>query len=248
MLIIPAIDLKDGKCVRLRQGRFDETTVFSEDPVEMAGEWRKCGARRLHMVDLDGAVAGSPRNAGIVEAIVRNYPDLPVQIGGGIRNLDTAESYIEAGVRYVIIGTQAVREPEFVPAACERFPGQVIVGIDAKDGMVATQGWLEVSEISAVSLTGRFADCGASAIVYTDISRDGMMQGVNVEATADVAAQSAIPLIASGGVTDLDDIVRLKQAAADCGGAGIIGVIAGRALYEGTLDLGQAQAAAEAQT
>lgn len=248
MLIIPAIDLKDGKCVRLRQGRFDETTVFSEDPVEMAGQWRERGAKRLHMVDLDGAVAGSPRNAGIVEAIVRNYPDLPVQIGGGIRNLDTAESYIEAGVRYVIIGTQAVREPEFVPAACERFPGQVIVGIDAKDGMVATQGWLEVSEISAVSLTGRFADCGASAIVYTDISRDGMMQGVNVEATADLAAQSAIPVIASGGVTDLDDIVRLKQAAADCGGAGIIGVIAGRALYEGTLDLGQAQAAAEAQT
>lgn len=248
MLIIPAIDIKDGKCVRLRQGRFDETTVFSEDPVEMAGKWRERGAKRLHMVDLDGAVAGSPRNAEIVEAIVRNYPDLPVQIGGGIRNLDTAESYIEAGVRYVIIGTQAVREPEFVPAACERFPGQVIVGIDAKDGMVATQGWLEVSEISAVSLTERFADCGASAIVYTDISRDGMMQGVNVEATAELAAQSAIPVIASGGVTDLDDIVRLKRAAADCGGAGIIGVIAGRALYEGTLDLGQAQAAAEAQT
>ena len=248
MLIIPAIDLKDGKCVRLRQGRFDETTVFSEDPVEMAGQWRERGAKRLHMVDLDGAVAGSPRNAEIVEAIVRNYPDLRVQIGGGIRNLEIAESYVEAGVRYVIIGTQAVREPEFVPAACERFPDRVIVGIDAKDGMVATQGWLEVSEISAVSLTGRFADCGASAIVYTDISRDGMMQGVNVEATADLAAQSAIPLIASGGVTDLDDIVRLKQAAADCGGAGIIGVIAGRALYEGTLDLGQAQAAAEAQT
>ncbi len=244
MLVIPAIDLKDGKCVRLRQGRFDETTVFSEDPVEMAGQWRECGARRLHMVDLDGAVAGSPRNAKIVNAIVRSYPDLPVQIGGGIRDLEIAESYIEAGVRYVIIGTQAVREPEFVAAACERFPDQVIVGIDAKDGMVATQGWLEVSEISAVSLTERFADCGASAIVYTDISRDGMMKGVNVEATANLAAQSAVPLIASGGVTDLDDIVRLKQAAA--GGAGIIGVIAGRALYEGTLDLGQAQAEADA--
>ena len=244
MLVIPAIDLKDGKCVRLRQGRFDETTVFSEDPVEMAGQWRECGARRLHIVDLDGAVAGAPRNAKIVNAIVRSYPDLPVQIGGGIRDLEIAESYIEAGVRYVIIGTQAVREPEFVAAACERFPDQVIVGIDAKDGMVATQGWLEVSEISAVSLTERFADCGASAIVYTDISRDGMMKGVNVEATANLAAQSAVPLIASGGVTDLDDIVRLKQAAA--GGAGIIGVIAGRALYEGTLDLGQAQAEADA--
>ena len=244
MLVIPAIDLKDGKCVRLRQGRFDETTVFSKDPVEMAGQWRECGARRLHIVDLDGAVAGAPRNAKIVNAIVRSYPDLPVQIGGGIRDLEIAESYIEAGVRYVIIGTQAVREPEFVAAACERFPDQVIVGIDAKDGMVATQGWLEVSKISAVSLTERFADCGASAIVYTDISRDGMMKGVNVEATANLAAQSAVPLIASGGVTDLDDIVRLKQAAA--GGAGIIGVIAGRALYEGTLDLGQAQAEADA--
>ncbi len=244
MLVIPAIDLKDGKCVRLRQGRFDETTVFSEDPVEMAGQWRECGARRLHMVDLDGAVAGAPRNAKIVKAIVRNYPDLPVQIGGGIRDLEIAESYIEAGVRYVIIGTQAVREPEFVASACERFPDQVIVGIDAKGGMVATQGWLEVSEISAVSLTERFADCGVAAIVYTDISRDGMMQGVNVEATANLAAQSAVPLIASGGVTDLEDIVRLKQAAA--GGAGIIGVIAGRALYEGALDLGQAQTEADA--
>lgn len=244
MLVIPAIDLKDGKCVRLRQGRFDETTVFSEDPVEMAGQWRECGARRLHMVDLDGAVAGAPRNAKIVKAIVRSYPDLPVQIGGGIRDLEIAESYIEAGVRYVIIGTQAVREPEFVACACRRFPDQVIVGIDAKGGMVATQGWLEVSEISAVSLTERFADCGVGAIVYTDISRDGMMQGVNVEATANLAAQSAVPLIASGGVTDLEDIVRLKRAAA--GGAGIIGVIAGRALYEGTLDLGQAQAEADA--
>ena len=245
MLVIPAIDLKDGKCVRLRQGRFDETTVFSENPVEMAGQWRERGAKRLHMVDLDGAVAGSPRNAGIVEAIVKDNPDLPVQIGGGIRDLETAASYIETGARYVIIGTQAVREPEFVPAACGRFPGQVIVGIDAKNGMVATQGWLEVSEISAAALTEQFADCGASAIVYTDISRDGMLRGVNVEATADLAAQSAIPLIASGGVTDLNDIARLKQAAADCGGAGITGVIAGRALYEGALDLAAAQRLAD---
>lgn len=247
MLVIPAIDLKDGKCVRLRQGRFDETTVFSEDPIAMAGRWRDQGARRLHMVDLDGAVAGAPVNAGIVEAIVKKYPGLPLQIGGGIRNMQTAESYIAAGVRFIIIGTAAVREPEFAVEACRRFPGQVIIGIDAKDGMVATGGWLEVSEISAVSLSGRFADCGASAIVYTDISRDGMMRGVNVQATADLAAQSVIPLIASGGVTDLDDIVRLKQAAAGCGGAGIIGVIAGRALYEGALDLGRAQAEADAE-
>lgn len=246
MMVIPAIDLKDGKCVRLRQGSFDETTIFSEDPVEMAAQWREQGARRLHMVDLDGAVAGAPKNAGIVKAIVKRYPDLPVQIGGGIRNFETAESYIEAGVRYIIIGTQAVREPEFVAAACERFPGRIIVGIDASKDMVATEGWLEMSTISAVSLTARFANSGASAIVYTDISRDGMMQGVNVEATAGLAAQSAIPVIASGGVTNLDDIIRLKQAAATCGGAGIMGVIAGRALYEGTLDLGQAQAEADA--
>lgn len=245
MLVIPAIDLKDGKCVRLRQGRFDETTVFSEDPVEMAGQWREQGARRLHIVDLDGAVAGAPVNARIVKAIVGDYPDLPVQIGGGIRDIETAESYITAGVHFVIIGTQAVREPEFVAETCDRFPGQVIVGIDAVNGMVATEGWLEMSEISAMALTARFSDCGASAIVYTDISRDGMMQGLNVETTAALAEQSAIPVIASGGVSNLDDIIQLKRAAAACGGAGIIGVIAGRALYEGTLDLAIAQAEAD---
>jgi len=244
MLIIPAIDLKDGKCVRLRQGRFDAATVFSDDPVAMARRWRGQGARRLHLVDLDGAVAGAPVNAGIVESIVRECADLPVQIGGGIRNLETAESYIKAGAAFVIIGTAAVRDPGFAVAACERFPGQIIIGIDAKNGMVATEGWLEVSEVSAASLVARFAGRGASAIVYTDISRDGMMRGVNVEATAALAAQSAIPLIASGGVTDSADIVRLRQAAETCGGAGIIGVIAGRALYEGTLDLARAQAQA----
>ena len=245
MLVIPAIDLKDGKCVRLRQGRLDEATVFSEDPVEMAGQWREQGARRLHIVDLDGAVAGAPVNARIVKAIVGKYPDLPVQIGGGIRDIETAESYIKAGVRFVIIGTKAAREPEFAAKVCERFPDQVIVGIDAKNGMVATEGWLEISEISAMALTARFSDCGASAIVYTDISRDGMMQGLNVETTAALAEQSAIPVIASGGVSNLDDIIQLKRAAAACGGAGIIGVIAGRALYEGTLDLAIAQAEAD---
>ncbi len=246
MLVIPAIDLKDGQCVRLRQGRFDESTVFSKDPVAMAGQWRERGARRLHVVDLDGALGGAPANARIVEAIAAAHPDLPVQIGGGIRNLESARSYIEAGVRYVIIGTQAVREPEVVAAACERFPGRIIVGIDAKDGMVATEGWLEVSGIGAVDLSRQFAQVGVSAIVYTDISRDGMMRGLNVEATAALAAQSAIPVIASGGVTNIDDISKLKRAAADCGGAGIIGVIAGRALYEGTLDLAQAQELADA--
>ncbi len=245
MLVIPAIDLKDGKCVRLRQGRFDKTTVFSQDPVAMAGRWRDQGARRLHVVDLDGAVAGAPVNADIVEAIAEKYPDLPLQIGGGIRNMQIAESYIAAGVRFIIIGTAAVREPEFAAGACRRFPGQVIIGIDAKDGMVATGGWLEVSEISAVSLAARFAACGASAIVYTDIARDGMMRGVNVEATAALAASSQIPVVASGGVTDLGDIRRLKQAAATCGGAGIMGVIAGRALYEGAIDLAGAQREAD---
>ncbi len=246
MLVIPAIDLKDGKCVRLRQGRFDEVTVFSEDPVAAAGHWRGQGARRLHLVDLDAALDGAPRNAGIVTAIVDQYPDLTVQIGGGIRNLATAASYIEAGVGFVIIGTQAVRDPKFVAAACERFPGRVIVGVDAVHGKVATEGWSEVSEIDAAVFARNLADCGVAAIVYTDISRDGMMRGVNIETTAELAGRSTAPVIASGGVARLDDIIRLKRAAAVCGGAGIAGVVAGRALYEGTLDLAAALAAAAA--
>ncbi|WLQ11898.1 1-(5-phosphoribosyl)-5-[(5-phosphoribosylamino)methylideneamino]imidazole-4-carboxamide isomerase [Hahella aquimaris] len=237
MLIIPAIDLKDGKCVRLKQGRMDDSTVFSDDPVAMAAQWVDAGARRLHLVDLNGAFAGKPVNGEIVSAIAKAYPDLPIQIGGGIRELDIIEQYLDAGVKYVIIGTKAVKEPAFVAEACRAFPGAVIVGIDAKDGMVATEGWAEVSSVSAVDLAKQFRDAGVSSIVYTDIARDGMMQGVNVEATAALARESGLPVIASGGVTNMDDIRRLATVA----DSGVIGAITGRAIYEGALDLREAQ-------
>jgi phosphoribosylformimino-5-aminoimidazole carboxamide ribotide isomerase len=237
MILIPAIDLKQGQCVRLRQGRMEDSTVFSDDPVSMAGKWVEQGARRLHIVDLDGAFEGEPVNADIIESITSAYPDLPIQIGGGIRKVETVEAYLEAGVRYVIIGTQAVRKPEFVTELCAEFPDQVIVGIDAKNGMVAVQGWAESSDQSAEHLAQRFEDQGVSAIVYTDISRDGMMQGVNVEATRQLAESVSIPVIASGGVTNLDDIKQLSSVS----DSGIDGVIIGRALYERTIDLKQAQ-------
>lgn len=241
MLIIPAIDLKDGKCVRLRQGRMDDDTVFSDDPVGMAEHWVNQGARRLHLVDLNGAFAGTPVNGDIVTAIARRFPDLPIQIGGGIRSLEIIEHYVQAGVSWVIIGTQAVKNPNFVDEACRAFPGQIIVGIDAKDGMVATDGWAEVSQVAASDLATRFKAAGISAIVYTDIARDGMMQGVNVEATALLAQQSGLPIIASGGITDIEDIRRLKAAARN----GIVGAITGRAIYEGTLNLKAAQELAD---
>ncbi|RMF13373.1 MAG: 1-(5-phosphoribosyl)-5-[(5-phosphoribosylamino)methylideneamino]imidazole-4-carboxamide isomerase [Gammaproteobacteria bacterium] len=237
MLIIPAIDLKDGACVRLKQGRMDESTVFSANPVKMAERWVQAGARRLHLVDLNGAFAGEPVNGEVVTDIARAYPDLPIQIGGGIRSLDTIEYYLKAGVEWVIIGTLAVKNPAFVEEACKAFPGHVIVGIDAKNGRVATEGWAEVSEVLATDLAREFRDAGVSAIVYTDISRDGMMQGVNVAATAELARESGMPVIASGGVTNMDDI-RALAAVAD---AGIIGAITGRAIYEGTLDVAEAQ-------
>ncbi len=243
MILIPAIDLKQGQCVRLRQGRMEDSTVFSDDPVAMAGQWVEQGAKRLHLVDLDGAFEGEPVNADVVEAVCQAYPDLPVQIGGGIRTVDTVEAYLAAGVRYVIIGTQAVRQPEFVTDLCAEFPDRVIVGIDARNGMVAVQGWAESSDTTAETLAKRFEDEGVSAIVYTDISRDGMMQGVNVEATRALAEAISIPVIASGGVTDIEDIKRL-QAVSD---SGIEGVIIGRALYEGTIDLAEAEAWVEAQ-
>ena len=237
MELIPAIDLKDGHCVRLKQGRMDDDTVFSEDPVAVADHWVKQGARRLHLVDLNGAFAGEPVNGAVVEAIAAAYPQLPVQIGGGIRDLATIEHYLKAGVSYVIIGTQAVKQPAFVAEACRAFPGRVIVGLDARDGRVATDGWAEVSDVQAAELARRFEADGVSAIVYTDIARDGMMQGVNVEATVAMARASRIPVIASGGITDLDDIRALSAVA----GEGIIGAITGRAIYEGTLDVAEAQ-------
>ena len=238
MLIIPAIDLQDGKCVRLRQGRMDDTTVFGDDPVAMAARWVEAGARRLHLVDLNGAFAGEPVNGAPVRAITRAFPDLPVQIGGGIRSRETVQSYLDAGVQWVIIGTLAVKQPELVRSLCEEFPGQVIVGIDARNGMVATDGWAEVSRVEAVGLAQQFAAAGVAAIVYTDIDRDGMMQGVNVPATRNLAERGGIPVIASGGVTTIEDIKALSREAS----SGIMGAISGRALYEGTLDLAQAQA------
>ncbi|MEH6638656.1 MAG: 1-(5-phosphoribosyl)-5-[(5-phosphoribosylamino)methylideneamino]imidazole-4-carboxamide isomerase [Porticoccaceae bacterium] len=238
MLIIPAIDLKDGQCVRLRQGRMDDSTVFSGDPVDIAGRWVDAGARRLHLVDLNGAFAGEPVNGEVVRAIARAYPNLPIQIGGGIRSAATIRAYLDAGVSYVIIGTKAVKEPEFVSEVCQEFPGHIIVGIDAKAGLVATDGWAEITEVKAADLAKRFEADGVSAIVYTDIDRDGMMQGVNVEATVAMANASSIPVIASGGITNMDDIHALK-AAAD---VGILGAITGRAIYEGTLDVAKAQA------
>ena len=237
MLIIPAIDLKDGQCVRLRQGRMEDSTVFSGDPVDMASRWVDAGARRLHLVDLNGAFAGEPVNGDVVTAIARTYPDLPIQIGGGIRNAETIEAYLKAGVNYVIIGTKAVKEPEFVTEMCKQFPGHIIVGIDAKQGLVATDGWAEVTEVKATDLAKRFEADGVSAIVYTDIDRDGMMQGVNVEATVNMARASSIPVIASGGITNMDDIVALNAVADQ----GILGAITGRAIYEGTLDVAEAQ-------
>ena len=237
MLIIPAIDLKDGACVRLKQGVMDDSTVYGDDPVEMAARWVEAGTRRLHLVDLNGAFDGKPVNGEAVTAIAKAYPDLPIQIGGGIRNLTTIEHYLDAGVEFLIIGTKAVKEPTFVTEACRAFPGHIIVGLDAKDGLVATDGWAEVSDIKATELAKRFEQDGVSSIVYTDIARDGMMQGVNVEQTVTMAQASSIPVIASGGITNMDDIKNLKAVAEE----GILGAITGRAIYEGTLDVTQAQ-------
>ena len=238
MIIIPAIDLKDGACVRLRQGEMDDATVFSEDPVATAGQWVHSGCRRLHLVDLNGAFAGKPVNAQAVKGIAAEYPKIPIQIGGGIRDLQTIEAYLEAGVSWVIIGTKAVSDPGFVKAACKAFSGHIIVGIDARNGRVATDGWAKVTDVKAHELARRFEQDGVSSIVYTDIVRDGMMQGVNVEATRQLAHDISIPVIASGGITNMDDIRALKALAQD----GIEGAITGRAIYEGTLNLAEAQA------
>ncbi len=236
MLIIPAIDLKDGACVRLRQGRMEDSTVFSDDPVSMAAKWVEGGCRRLHLVDLNGAFEGQPVNGEVVTAIARRYPNLPIQIGGGIRSLETIEHYVKAGV--------AVKQPEFVAEACRAFPGKVIVGLDAKDGFVATDGWAEVSSVQVIDLAKRFEADGVSAIVYTDIAKDGMMQGCNVPFTAALAAATKIPVIASGGIHNLGDIKTLLDAKAP----GIIGAITGRAIYEGTLDVAEAQAFCDSYT
>ena len=241
MLVIPAIDLKDGQCVRLRQGKMEESTVFSDDPIEMAGHWVEQGAQRLHVVDLNGAFAGTLVNSDIVASIVKNFPNLEVQVGGGIRNLESIKFYVDVGVTFVIIGTAALKNPDFVREACQAYEGKVIVGLDTIDGKVATEGWSDVSDTSAIELVGKFAGLGVKAIVYTDIARDGMMQGCNIDATVELARRSPIPIIASGGVAKLADIVDLKAAVNSEVSANIVGAITGRAIYEGKLDLRTAQ-------
>lgn len=241
MLIIPAIDIKDGKCVRLRQGDMDQETVFSDDPVAMAGRWVEAGARRLHLVDLNGAFAGKPVNAHVVAAIAEAYPELPIQVGGGIRDAETIQTYLDAGVQYVIIGTQAVTVPHFVNDVCLEFPGHIIVGLDAKDGKVAVDGWSKLSKHDVIDMARHFEQDGVEAIVYTDISRDGMMQGVNIEATVKLAQSVHIPVIASGGITNIEDIRGLAKVADQ----GVMGAITGRAIYEGTLDFAEAQRLAD---
>jgi phosphoribosylformimino-5-aminoimidazole carboxamide ribotide isomerase len=237
MLIIPAIDLKDGKCVRLEQGRMDKATVFPTKPGAAATQWAGQGARRLHVVDLNGAVAGKPRNeAAIKEIIAAVDSDVPVQLGGGIRDLETIERYLDDGVSFIIIGTAAVKNPGFLHEACDAFPGHIIVGLDAKDGKVATDGWSKLTGHDVVDLAKRFQDYGVEAVIYTDIGRDGMMTGVNIEATVRLAQALTVPVIASGGLNSLDDVRRLCEVESE----GITGCITGRAIYEGKLDFAEA--------
>ncbi|MEW5891898.1 MAG: 1-(5-phosphoribosyl)-5-[(5-phosphoribosylamino)methylideneamino]imidazole-4-carboxamide isomerase [Pseudomonadota bacterium] len=242
MLIIPAIDLKDGQCVRLKQGEMDSATVFSSEPAVMARKWLDSGARRLHLVDLNGAFAGKPVNEAAIKAITDVVgDDIPVQLGGGIRDLETIERYLDDGITYVIIGSAAVKTPGFLHDACNAFPGHIIVGLDAKDGKVAVDGWSKVTHHDVIDLAQKFQDYGVEAVIYTDIGRDGMLSGVNIEATVKLAQALHIPVIASGGVTNLDDVRRLCAVEAE----GIEGVITGRAIYEGTLDFSAAQKLAD---
>ena len=240
MQIIPAIDIKDGHCVRLRQGDMQAATVFSEDPAAIARHWLELGAQRLHLVDLNGAVSGRPKNELAIREVVSVIGDeVPIQLGGGIRDLDTIERYLDDGISYVIIGTAAVKNPGFLHDACYAFPGHIIVGLDARDGKVATDGWSKMTGHDVVDLARKFEDYGVEAIVYTDIGRDGMLSGVNLEATLALARALTIPVIASGGIHTIDDIRALKAVEAE----GIMAAIAGRSLYEGTLDYKAAAAA-----
>ena len=238
MLLIPAIDIKEGKCVRLRQGLMEDSTVFSDSPLEMADKWVELGAKRIHLVDLDGAFAGKPANADVINAIAEKYPNVPIQIGGGIRDQETIQAYLDAGVQYVIIGTRAANEPEFINEISAEFGKNLIIGLDAKDGIVAVDGWAKLTEHNVIDLAKRFENDGVQAIIYTDIARDGMMQGVNLEATQKLAESVNIPIIASGGVTNMTDLIELQKIES----SGVSGVITGRAIYEGTLDFAEGQA------
>lgn len=243
MLLIPAIDLKDGQCVRLQQGDMNVATTFGDDPAAMARRWLQAGARRLHLVDLNGAFAGRPVNEGAVKAILREVGgEITVQLGGGIRDLDTIERYLDDGISYVIIGTAAVKSPGFLKDACSAFGGHIIVGLDAKDGKVATDGWSKLTGHEVADLARKFEDYGVEAVIYTDIGRDGMLTGINIEATVRLARALSIPVIASGGLSDLADVERLCAVQDD----GVEGVICGRSIYTGALDFAAAQARADA--
>jgi phosphoribosylformimino-5-aminoimidazole carboxamide ribotide isomerase len=243
VLIIPAIDLKDGRCVRLKQGEMKTATVFSDDPVAMAKHWAAQGARRLHIVDLNGAIAGRPKNEKVIREMIAAVGEkVPIQLGGGIRDLDAIEAYIDAGVTYVIVGTAAVKNPGFLSDACYAFPGHVIAGLDAKDGKVAVEGWSKMTGHDVIDLAKKFEEYGVESIIYTDIGRDGMMSGINIEATLKLAQALKTPIIASGGLNSIKDI---ESICARLVPEGIIGAIAGRALYEGKIELKAAQAAAD---
>jgi phosphoribosylformimino-5-aminoimidazole carboxamide ribotide isomerase len=242
MILFPAIDLKDGKCVRLKQGVMEDATVFSEDPAATAAHWLAQGARRLHVVDLNGAAAGRPKNEQAIRSITAAVAEkIPIQLGGGIRDLDTIEKYLDAGVRYVIIGTAAVKTPGFLRDACSAFTGHVMVALDAKAGKVAVDGWSKMTRHDVFDLARKFEDYGAEAVIYTDIGRDGMLTGVNIEATVALARELTVPVIASGGITNLDDVKALCEVQSE----GIVGAITGRAVYQGTLSFAEAQKLAD---
>ena len=236
MILIPAIDIKSGRCVRLRQGDFSEETVFSNDPLAVAKKWIDQGAKRLHVVDLDGAVNGKPVNKNTITDIAKEFPDVSIQVGGGVRDEQTIESYLDIGVEFVIVGTRAVNEPQFVKNLCQKYKGHIMVGLDAKNGKIAIDGWSTFSKHDVVDFAKEFDDSGVVAIIYTDIARDGMLSGTNVEATAKLATAVATPIIASGGIRDLEDIRNLLSI----GESIISGAITGRAIYEGTLQFEEA--------
>ena len=242
MLIIPAIDLKEGKCVRLKQGLMDQSTIFSEHPAETAKKWFDLGARRLHLVDLDGAFSGKPMNLNAIKEIISEIGQkIPIQLGGGIRSLDTIEKFLDSGLDSVIIGTAAITQPGFLHEACYAFPGQIMVGLDAKDGDVAINGWAKLTGHNVIDLAKKFEEYGVESIIYTDIGRDGMLSGVNIEATVKLTEAVSVPVVASGGVTNLKDI----EALCEVSNIGIRGVITGRAIYEGTLNFEEAQQLAD---